>query len=201
MLGGVVKDKAMGRIAEKGSTGRHGCEDARLTFNSQVDIQVGLLSHIADERCGLMGVEVVDDEMPLHDVGSRVNGALDMSEKVFLVTGGASRDLPDPAIRDVEVDDEGQRAVPDVLELPTQDPSGLHGQVGVLGFQGLYASHFIRAHGRFSTLSPFLSGLIQLIDVGNFLVRLRIGCSVQIVAHQVRLECPPLTAAPHGEAR
>ena len=74
--------------------------------------------------------------------GSDINGALDMSEKILLVAGGASRDLSDRARGDIEVDDERERAVPDVLEFPTQHPTGLHGQVGVFGFQGLHARSF-----------------------------------------------------------
>lgn len=138
-----------------------------------------------------MGVEIVHNEMPLHDAGIRVNGALEVSEKILLLTRGTSRDLSDLAVSDMEVDDKGQRTMPDVLELPAQNPPRLHGQVGVLGFQGLHTAHFIRAHRCFSTFSPFLRGLIQVIDGGNFLVRLRIGFGVQIVAHHVRLK-PPL---------
>jgi hypothetical protein len=41
---------------------------------------------------------------------------------------------------------------------------------------------------------PFLSRLIQVIDVGDFLVRLRIGFGIQPVTYQVRLERPPLSS-------
>lgn len=60
----------------------------------------------------------------------------------------------------------------------------------MLGFQGLDAGHFIRTHDGFSSFGWFLSRLIRVIDVRNFLIRLRIGLQVQIVAHQMRLQSP-----------
>jgi hypothetical protein len=132
--------------------------------------------------------------MPLHDVRVSLNSAPDMSEEIVLLTRRTSRDLPDLSIGDMEVDDQRQRAMPDILEFPAQDPPWLHGQVRGLGFQGLYARHFIRAHHSFSSFSSFLSRLIQVIDVCDFLLRLRIGFGVQPVAHHVRLERPPFSS-------
>src|SRR5574341_2172409 len=148
-----------------------------------------------------MNVEIVHDEMPLDEAGLGLHAALNMSEKISFGAGGASRDLTDLTRGDLEIDHEGERAVPRVLELPTQTPSRLHGQVRMLGFQGLHARHFIGAHGRFSTLGPFLGGLVQLIDVGDLLRRLRVWLRGQVVAHQVRLETPFLSkrAAWRGE--
>jgi hypothetical protein len=179
VLGRVVKDNAMGGVSEKGSTALHGGQNARFPFDPQVDVQIRLLGDVADERFRLMGVEIVHDEMPLHAVGISVNGALDMSEKIGLITSRAIRNLSHPAIGDMEVDDEGQRTVPDVLKLPAQHSSWLHGQVRVLGFECLHARHFICAHNRFSSFNPLLSGLIQLIDVSHLLRRLWIGFRVR----------------------
>src|SRR5438034_1089027 len=83
--------------------------------------------------------------------------------------------------------------MPFVLELSLQDVSALYGQIRVFARKGLDACHFIRTQGRFATLSPFLSGLIDLIDVGDLRVRLRVGFGGQIVAHQMRLEIPFLS--------
>ncbi len=85
-----------------------------------------------------MGVEIIHDEVPLHDVRISAHGALNMSEKILLIPGRPSRDLSDRALRDMEVDDQGQRAMPEVLKLPAQHAPRLHGQVGVLRFQGLH---------------------------------------------------------------
>jgi hypothetical protein len=190
VLGSVVKDDAMGGVTEEGRAGVHRSQDAGLSFDPQVEVQVGLLGDKPNKRFGLMGVEMVDNEMPLHDVGMSVNSALNMSQKVFLIPGRASRNLTDRALGDMEVDDEGQCAMPDVLELPTQHPSRLHRQVGVLGFERLHAGHFIGAHNRFSPFRSCLGGLVQFIDVGDFFVRLRVGFRIQPVADQVRLKRP-----------
>ena len=95
VFGRIVKDDAMGRVGEKSSAGLHRSENAGFTFDPQIDVQVGFLGHIANQRFRLMGVEIVHDEMPLADGGPRPDGALDMSGEVSLIARGASRNLPD----------------------------------------------------------------------------------------------------------
>ncbi len=49
VFGRVVKDKAMGRIREKGGAALHRGQNAGLTFDSQVDNQIRLLGHVTDQ--------------------------------------------------------------------------------------------------------------------------------------------------------
>lgn len=186
----IVKDNAMGRIRQESGAALHRGENAGLAFDAQSDVQVRLLGDVADQGFRLMCVEIVDDEVPLHDLRICLDGALDMSEKIFFRARRISRHLPDFAIRHMEVDDERQRAMADVLKLAMQHMPWLHGQVGVFRFQGLDTGHFIGAHNRFSTCSAFLRRLIQMIDVRDFLVRLRIGFGIQPITHQVWLKPP-----------
>ena len=71
-------------------------EYAGFAFDAQVNVQIRLLGHVAHQRFRLMGVEIVDDEMPLEDVGISVNGALDVRKEWLQgmtrigVTAGAS---------------------------------------------------------------------------------------------------------------
>src|SRR3989304_6137721 len=111
----------MGWVREKSSTALHRSQNARFAFDAQVNVQVGLVGHITNQGFRLMGVEIVHDEMPLHDLWISFDGVLDMREKIGLIPWGTSRNLSDRASRDMEVDDQGQRAMPDVLELPAQD--------------------------------------------------------------------------------
>jgi hypothetical protein len=41
----VVKDDAMGGIAEEGRPALLGVQDARLALDAQIDVQVGLVCH------------------------------------------------------------------------------------------------------------------------------------------------------------
>jgi hypothetical protein len=138
-----MKHNAMRWVRKKSCSAFHRSQNAGFAFDTQIDVQIGLVGHKADERFRLMCVEVVYDEMPLHNLRVSGDRALDMREKVFFLTGGASRNLPDLALRHMEVDDERQRAMPDVLKFPAQDMPWKYGQVRMLGLQGLDAGHFI----------------------------------------------------------
>ena len=78
-------------VREESGAGLHRSQDADYAFFPQIDVEVRFIGHIADERCGLMSIEIVQDEMPLHNAGVRVHSALDMSE--FLKCGGAAKCL------------------------------------------------------------------------------------------------------------
>jgi hypothetical protein len=134
-----------------------------------------------------MCIEIVYNEMPLPDLWVSFNGALDMSEKIGFIARWSSRNLSNPTPGDMEVDDKRQCSMSDILEFSPQDMSGLHRQIWMFRFTGLDSRHFIRTHNRLAPSHSFLGCLIQLINVGYFLIRLWIGFRVQIVAHQVWL--------------
>src|SRR5262249_32734004 len=139
-------------------------QDAGFAFAAQLDVEIGFIGDITYERLRLVRIEIVHHEVPLPDTGVRVNGSTDMGEKIRFVTGRTSGNLAHPPTGHVKVDDEGEGAVPLVLELPAQDVSRLHGQIRVFAGEGLYACHFVGTQGRFSTLRTFLSRLVQRID-------------------------------------
>ena len=87
----IVKHNAMSWIREKNSPALQRSQNARLAFDTEADVQIGFIGHIAHKRFRLMRVEIVYNEMPLHDLRIGFDGALDMREKVRLLTSGASR--------------------------------------------------------------------------------------------------------------
>src|SRR5437764_8264824 len=72
MIGGVMKDHFVGRIAQKGRSTRHQGQDAVLAFLAQVLFDARYLGDPADERLGLMDVEVVTHKVPAR--GRRISG-------------------------------------------------------------------------------------------------------------------------------
>ena len=55
----------MRRIGEKGGSGRCKAQDAGASLGAQILLQVAEVIHQADQRLGVVGVEVVEDENPL----------------------------------------------------------------------------------------------------------------------------------------
>ena len=149
-----------------------------------------------------MDVEIVHYKMPASNKRLRLDGALDMVEKVRLVPGatrGSRTNLP-PG--DVKVDDERLRAVPDVLILLVFYPARSQWQCGLLAFQGLHTTQFIGAHHAFAFLDQLWRLTIQLIDVFNFLIELFIMNIRQPVPYQMWFEITLfLKASPRAGAR
>ena len=121
MLGGVVEDDAVAGVAQEGGAARLAGEDAGLALLAQVRGQARRLRDEAHQGLGLVGVEVVDDEVPAR--GGRVgrDDALDVGEEVGLGAGRAAGRGDDLAGGHVAAEDEGAGAVADVLELPPLD--------------------------------------------------------------------------------
>lgn len=66
-----------------------------------------------------MNIELIDDEMPFGHGRLGLEGALDMIGIVQFGAGGSDRGQADLAGDHLKIDDEGQRAVANVLELPS----------------------------------------------------------------------------------
>ena len=122
MLGRVVKDNPMLRIAEKLGPADHRFENARLLLHPQVSLSdVGFGRDIADQTFGLMDVEIIDHEMPLGHLWGGFDRPTDVVDIVFLCSGRASRDGANVATGDLKIGDETQRTVADVLVFPPFD--------------------------------------------------------------------------------
>lgn len=107
-----------------------------------------------------------------------------------------------PAGGDIQVDDEGLSAMPNVLILAPFHFAGSHGQARLGALQSLNATHLIGAHGSLTSPSQFRRLAIQVIDVFDLVIELLIESRRQPVADQVRLEITLfLKAAPRAEGR
>src|SRR5437763_16453354 len=85
----------------------------------------------------------------------------------------------------IKIHKPGQRPMPNVLELASQDMTGLHRQIGMFALQGLNPSQFIHADGALSLLGSLRGTCIHLTPATNLLVAPRIGHLGQPVADTV----------------
>jgi len=135
-----------------------------------------------------MDVEVVHHKMPADNQRLCLDGALDVVEKIHLVSRATMRNHTNLSAGDIKVDDERLRAVPDVLKFLVLDSAWSHRQRGVLAFQGLHAAQFIGAHYPFAFLDQLWCLVVHPIDVFNLLVELLVINIRQPITDQVRLE-------------
>ena len=101
---------------------------------------------------------------------------------------GISDGAADLAGGNVECGDQGFRAMPDVLELPPFDVSGLHRQAWGGPFQRLDTGHLVDRDGLHALLGGGGGRLIDRADVGALGVEVGIRLGRQPVTVAMRLE-------------
>ena len=97
----------MGWLSQEGGPSFHRMQDAALAFEAQIDGEIGFVGHIAHQGFGLMGVEVVDHEVPLDDLRGAFHAALDMLQEIGFVARAATGDRGDLTGSHFKVDNEG----------------------------------------------------------------------------------------------
>lgn len=122
-----MKDDAMIGIAQKLGPAFHGFENTTFTFDPQLTfVDIGLSGHQAHQALRPVNIELIDDEMPFSSRRIGLDGALNMIDVILFRAGGADRGQADLTGGHVKIDDEGQRAVANVLELPSFHFAGSH---------------------------------------------------------------------------
>ena len=98
-----------------------------MTFDPQLTVvNIGLSGHQAHQAFRAVNIELIDDEMPFGSRRVSLDGALNMIDVILFRTGGSDRGQADLAGGHVKIDDESQRAVANVLELPPLHFAGSH---------------------------------------------------------------------------
>ena len=81
MFGCVDEANAMARVRKKRSSRFHRGQMAAFAFDTQVLLDVALLSHQTDQRFRLMGIELISDKEP-GGLGIGLDGLGNVSNKV-----------------------------------------------------------------------------------------------------------------------
>src|SRR6266566_7090343 len=193
MLRSVMEHHLMRRITQERSPTGHGCQNARLAFDAQIVIDPAELSHPAHQGFGLMGVQIVADDMPAGGLWIGCDHRLDVGQKIGFGPSGATDWCQDLAGDDIPADNEGAGAMSDVFELPSLDFADSQRQSWVLALQSLYACQFVGTHHLLPLWRQSRCGLIQSTDGSHGLLLTRVGWRSQPIADQVRLETPFLS--------
>jgi len=98
-----------------------------------------------------------------------------MREGILLVACWSRGRFDDVPRDDIKIDEPGQRPMSDVLEFASQHMTGLHGQVGMLAFNGLHSSQLIQTDGAFALPGSLWSTGIHLTPLDNLFVSALIG--------------------------
>ena len=117
MLGGVMKDNAMGRIAKKSRPSLLVLQDTGDAFLAEVKIKIGLIRHPADQGFREMNIEIIDDKMPTESSGISRNYRLRMRQKIDFCTRSTDLGCDELAGDDIAGQDESGCAVTDILKL------------------------------------------------------------------------------------
>lgn len=90
-----------------------------------------------------MDIQVIEHEMPFPRMRLALDEVLEVSKCILLIAGWSRRGFDDLTADHIEIDEPGQRPVPNVLEFSPQHMVCLHWQVRVLALQCLYPGQFM----------------------------------------------------------
>lgn len=120
-----MKHNPMVRLGEKFSPAFHRFENTGFAFDPQLSVrQIRFGGHKTDQALGLMDIEIIDHKMPAAHGRVGCNRGLNMVEVVLFGAGGATRNLTNLPGGNLKIDDETERAVPNVFKLPSFDFAG-----------------------------------------------------------------------------
>src|SRR5436305_1366953 len=185
-----MEDDIVGWVTQERRATGHGCENAAFPFDAQVKIDPRTLRNPTHQRFGLMGVEIVADDMPARGFWVGGHHRLQMRQKIGLRARGSTRRSQDRAGDDIAADDQAARAMADVLEFAPLDFAWGQRQSWMLAFQGLDGGQLIGTHGLFSLLGQLCGLLIHVTDRSHRFLLVRIFRRSQPIADQVGLEIP-----------
>jgi hypothetical protein len=84
----VVKNHVMGVVVQERSTTFHRAQDPTLAFDTQCLCRdLILLGYPTHQCCGLLDIQVIQEDVPFLRERRTSNQALQMSERILLVAG------------------------------------------------------------------------------------------------------------------
>jgi hypothetical protein len=152
-----------------------------------------------------MNVEIVHRKMPFRRRGIACYRLPDVPDKISFRPRRADRRRHDLAGHHLEIDDERQRPVPDVFELPALDFPRPEREPGMLPLQGLDPSQLVGGKDPFPggrAGGGFLIERAEIFNLGLALRRWLVGSRRQPVTDPVRFQIRLfLKSVPHADPR
>ena len=172
----VIQDHLMRRVMQKRCAAFHRLKNPAFAFDSQCLLCDPLpLRNPAHQGLGLMDVQIIQHDVPLDRLRITGDQVLKMRESILFGARGSPGRFDDVSGDDIEIDEPGQGAMPDVLEFPPQHMTGLHRQVGMLAFDGLHAGQFVHADAALAVLGSLFRLGIHLTALDDLFVSALIG--------------------------
>src|SRR5260370_40630832 len=116
-----------------------------------------------------------------------------MGQGILPVARSSPGGLDYPSSDDIEIDEPGQRSMPNIFKLAPEHMAWQHRQIRMFALQCLHTCQFIHADRAFSPFGPFSSTSVDLTPIANLLITLHIGHLVQPIAEAVWLQTPFLS--------
>ena len=106
-----MEHNLMRGITQKCCSAAHGGENPAFAFDAQIRIDATALCNEADQRFGLMNVEVITDKMPTGGLGIGGHHRLDTSQKICFGPRGSSTGSHHLSGDHISTDNEGACAM------------------------------------------------------------------------------------------
>lgn len=134
-----------------------------------------------------MDVQIIEHDMPFCRLRITGDQALKMRESIRFGARGSNGRFNHLPTDNIEIDEAGQGAMPNVFKFAPQHMRRLHRQVGVFALYGLHPGQLIQAERAFAVGGSLLRLGIDLTSFNDLFVAPRIGYFVQPVAEAMRL--------------
>ena len=125
--GCVDEANAMCRVREKSGSRLHRGQMAAFALDAEILLNATQLGYQADQRFGLMCVELVGYQDPAR-LWIHLDSLFDVSDEVGFRAGGSNTGSHDLAGGDIQIGDQTQRAMPFIFKFFSLDVTRLHGQ-------------------------------------------------------------------------
>src|ERR1019366_2315532 len=144
----------------------------------------------ADQRFGLMNVEVVTHDVPACGLGIARNDCLHVGQKIFLRSRGSSMRGDDLSRHHIAAENDATGSMPLILEFASLYFSASQRQSWMFAFKCLDACEFVCAHCEFALLSQRWSVMIDPTNGSDGCIFLWISRRGEPRANQVGLQVP-----------
>ena len=148
-----------------------------------------------------MDVQAIRHKIPMRGCRITRDGLLHVTHKVGFRAGVATArrdDLPD---HDVQINNEGLRAVTSIFKLAALDMMRLQRQIGCGSFQGLNPTHLIGTERPLALFGSFGRGRVHFGDVLDLVLQIRVTRRRQPVTTLMRLQVRFVQQSPDVSSR